>query len=208
MNKLPQVRNENIVVQNLKDEVLIYFFDGNKAVCLNSTSAIVFNHCNGKTTFDELKNKYKFTDDLIYFTLDKLNENNLLKEYQANNHFAGLSRRDVIKRIGLGSMITLPVISGIIAPTATHAASGGLALGANCAPAGSVCAPGGVCAPTQGTNGTGTSGNIRCCIDGTSIEPGLRAGAGGSQPTCNFYGPSCCTGQAVYNGTACFCATA
>lgn len=195
MNKLPQVRNDGIVVQELNDEVLIYFFDTNKAVCLNSTSAIVFNNCNGKTTFDDLKSKYKLTDDLIHFTLDKLNENNLLKEYQAINHFAGLSRRDVIKRIGLGAMVALPVISSVLAPTAVHASSQGQALNSTCT-ANSQCQST-VCTPTRGAEGVGTTGNQRCCIDTSSVEPGLTAGQT-INGVCTVYNGDCCDGVATF----------
>jgi len=37
--------------------------------------------------------------------------------------FAGLDRREVIKKIGAGSILALPVIASLIAPTPIHAAS-------------------------------------------------------------------------------------
>lgn len=165
MKRLPHVRNENIAVQHLNDEILIYDLKTNEAVCLNSTSAIVFNHCDGKTTFDELKGKYKFDDNLIYFTLDKLSENNLLENYHSGVHFAGLSRREVIRRVGLGSMIALPVISMLIAPSAAHAAStaGTQLNGTTCTnPGGSSQCASSICTPT--TSGT------RCCY--AAVGPG------------------------------------
>lgn len=120
---LPKAKYDNIVVQNLNNEVLIYNLTTDQAFCLNETSAKVFNCCDGNTTFDELKRKHKFTDDLIRFALDELQQNDLLENYQSN-YFAGLSRREVIKRVGLASMIALPVIAGMVAPQAANAASG------------------------------------------------------------------------------------
>lgn len=160
MYKLPQVRSESIVVQNLDSEVLIYFLETNQAICLNSTSALVYSHCDGKTTFDELKSKYQLTDDLIYLTLDKLNENNILKEYQPNKHFDGLSRREVIRRIGLSSMIALPIISSVVAPTATHAASRGTQTNNTTCTQNSDCASG-FCTPTE--SALGVSSGRQCC---------------------------------------------
>jgi hypothetical protein len=122
--KLPKLRSENIVVQNVNDEVLIYDLQADKAVCLNSTSAIVFNQCDGETTFEALKKDFKFSDDLIHLALEKLNETNLLAGYESNVEFSGLSRREVIKRVGLGTMIALPMVSALVAPSAAHAASG------------------------------------------------------------------------------------
>lgn len=82
MKSLPKIRNENIIVQKLKNEVLIYEPATNQAFCLNETSAKVYNHCDGATSFDELKRRYKFTDDLIFLALDELRKENLkqLKE--------------------------------------------------------------------------------------------------------------------------------
>lgn len=52
--QFPKARNKNIVVQLLNKETLIYDLIDNKAFCLNETSSIVFNACDGKTSFDEL----------------------------------------------------------------------------------------------------------------------------------------------------------
>lgn len=121
--KLPQAKHENIVVQHLKDETLIYDLTTNQAFCLNQTSAKVFNACNGKTTFAELKDKYKFTDDLIYLALDELKDKNLLAENYRSNHFAGMTRRETIKKVGLATMIALPLVASMTAPKAAAAAS-------------------------------------------------------------------------------------
>ena len=127
MKILPVARNSDIVVQNLNEEVLIYDLITDQAYCLNRTSAIVFNACDGATTFDELKKRHKFNDELIHFALDQLNKENLLAKtaggYQSV--FAGMSRREVIKRIGLttSAMIALPFISGAAAPSPTQAQS-------------------------------------------------------------------------------------
>lgn len=119
---LPKARTENIVVQDLKNETLIYDLITNKAFNLNQTLSIVFNACDGIMTFAELKRKYKFADDFIHLALDELKSENLLAE----NHqspFAGINRRDVIKKVGFASLFVLPLISGLVAPQAIQAAS-------------------------------------------------------------------------------------
>ena len=122
MTRIPKARNENVVVQNLNAEVLIYDLTNNKAYCLNETSALVYKACDGKTSFDELKRRHKFTDDLIYLALDELRRENLI-EGDGDNHFAGLTRREAIRRAGLSTLVALPVISSLVAPTAAHAQS-------------------------------------------------------------------------------------
>ena len=39
MNKCPKIRTENTVIQEMKDETLVYDLKTNKAVCLNEMSA-------------------------------------------------------------------------------------------------------------------------------------------------------------------------
>lgn len=122
MKTLPQGVSSDIVVQALDDELLVYFLKTNRAICLNKTAAVVFNACNGVKTLVELRREHKFTDDLIFLALDELRRNDLLENYQST-YFAGLSRREAVKRAGLATMIALPVIAQLVAPRAGEAAS-------------------------------------------------------------------------------------
>ena len=122
--KLPISRTENIVIQEANKDLLVYDLINDQAFLLNETSAIVFNACDGKTSFSELKRQTKFSDDLILLALDELQKHKLLIG-EKNNYFRGVSRREVIRKAGLASMIALPLISSLVAPTATMAQSGG-----------------------------------------------------------------------------------
>lgn len=143
LSKLPQSKTENIVVQNLENETLIYNLDSNKVFCLNETSALVYQACNGNTDFQELINKYNLTDEVIFLALDLLKKENLLEE-NFSSPLEGMKRREVIKKIGLTSVIALPLISSLMAPTSAMAAStcgGTLATGTvlGCVPAEENC---------------------------------------------------------------------
>lgn len=70
--KLPPAKTENIVIQTAGEEVLIYDLIINKVFALNETSTLVYQLCDGQTSFQELKDIYQFTDDLIYLALDEL----------------------------------------------------------------------------------------------------------------------------------------
>jgi hypothetical protein len=180
--KLPKAKHENTVVQHLKDETLVYDLKTDQAFCLNETSAKVFNHCDGKTTFAELKDKYKFTDDLIYLALDELKAKNLLAENYQNNHFTGMTRRETIKKVGLATMIALPLVASMTAPKAAHAASNApvnQCRALTCADR--VGSPlGGGCNPPNGCAAIG----LECCasVQGNSCTcflPGLCVPSGG-----------------------------
>ena len=120
--KLPLAKTKDVVVQDLHDEVLVYDLTTDRAYCLNKTSKIVYRHCDGHTSFADLKSRYNFSDDLLYFALDELKRENLIEPTYVSP-LAGINRRDLIRRIGLASMTALPVIAALAAPTAASAAS-------------------------------------------------------------------------------------
>lgn len=123
MKKLPKARIENIVEQVIGDEILIYDLISNKAYNLNKTSSAVYRACHAMTTFSELRQTHNFSDELIYLALDELKRSDLLAESDHISPFAGVSRREAIRRVGLASMVALPLIAGLTAPTAANAAS-------------------------------------------------------------------------------------
>lgn len=126
MKNLPKARTAEIVVQALGKEVLIYNLATHKAYNLNETLSTVYQACDGQTTIDELKIKASLNDDIIFLALSELKMESLLEQGTVyDSPFDGISRREVIKRVGLASLITLPIISSLVVPTAAMAQSGG-----------------------------------------------------------------------------------
>jgi hypothetical protein len=122
LSKLPLTKTENIVVQNLESELLIYNLITNKVFCLNETSAVVYQACDGKTAFEDFKSKSHLTDETIFLALDLLKKENLLDENFVSP-LQGMNRRKVVKIIGKTSLIAIPIISSLMAPTSGMAAS-------------------------------------------------------------------------------------
>ena len=120
--KLPKNRTSGILEREADSELLIYDLQIDKAYNLNETSKIVYKACSRAATFDELKQRYQFDDDLIYLTLDELKQRNLIEDDYVSP-FAGINRREVIRKVGLATMIALPTISSLIAPPAANAVS-------------------------------------------------------------------------------------
>jgi Coenzyme PQQ synthesis protein D (PqqD) len=130
INSVPKVRSKNIVVQDLGDEVLIYDLKTDKAYCLNETARIVWQACDGRKNIAEItenigkKLKLKVTEDFVWFALNQLKKEKLLENCdQLPNHFAGISRREVIKKIGVGCLAALPIIGIVSIPTAAQSNS-------------------------------------------------------------------------------------
>ena len=124
MNKLPLAKNRDIVIQPVGKEILLYDLTNHQAYSLNETSAVVFNACDGKTSYAELKTKHHLPDELIWLALDGLKKEGLLEETEYVSPFAGIGRRQLIRQVGLTSLLALPVISLLTAPTAVMALSG------------------------------------------------------------------------------------
>jgi hypothetical protein len=182
MNRLPLARTANIVVQELGNEVLIYDLKTHKAFNLNETSSIVYKACNGSASFEELKSKYKFTDDIIFLALDELKKQNLIAE-DYDSPFAGISRREVIRKVGLASMIALPAIASLVAPTAAGAQSAGLL------PLFASCATNAQCASNFCTQGP-----PRCCVPKTQGIRGANVCCDGTPANCNS---QCCSNTGI-----------
>lgn len=167
-NKFPANRKKDIVVQELKGEVLIYDLKVNKAFCLNETSAAVWHLCDGTKSVVEIaelltgQTKNPFSEDLVWLAIDQLKRENLIENSQEfRTKFAGLSRREVIKKVGMASLVALPVISSLVAPMAVNAQS-------NLAPVGGACQNPNNCRPCTNGNTVQCRNNNAVCPTGTS----------------------------------------
>jgi hypothetical protein len=125
----PLARNEELVIQELPDELLVYDLRQHKAHSLNKTSAFIWNHCDGQTTADEMATlmtkewQTAVSEDAVWFALDKLGKADLLQErITLPPAHAGMSRRSAIRRLGIGALL-VPVVMTIVSPTAMAGAS-------------------------------------------------------------------------------------
>ena len=144
MNYKPAARKSDIVTQDSLDETLIYDLKTNKAFCLNETSALVWQLCNGRNSVSEISDamsvqlKTLVSEDLVWLAVDQFSKDGLLENGDTiNNHFSGLSRREAIRKVGFASVVALPVIHSLIAPNAAHAQSscvgpGTIPIGVDC----------------------------------------------------------------------------
>jgi hypothetical protein len=127
----PKSRKDSLVVQELDGEVLIYDLQNDKAFCLNMTSATVWQACDGSRNVSDIndfvgeKLNSKSNEDLVWLALDQLKKEKLIENHsELNNRFEGMSRREVVKKVGLASVIALSIVASLVAPLAAHAVSG------------------------------------------------------------------------------------
>jgi hypothetical protein len=171
----PVSRKADIVVQELGNEVLIYDLKIHKAFSLNETSALVWQACNGNRTINEISAQISaqlnspVNEEFVWLALEQLKKENLIEnEAEVSAPFEGMSRREVIRKVALTSLIALPIVSSLVAPMAVHAQSG-------------VCAAGSCRCP----NATPSTGNCQ----GSSTPTTVNCNTVGASAACDCVGP-------------------
>jgi hypothetical protein len=153
---LPQARSEGLIVRDLDDEVLVYDLERHKAHCLNKTAALIWRHCDGRTGVPRIKQILEndegpsVHEDIVWFGLRELERTHLLQHPITNrSNRARVSRREAMKSIGFAVAVGLPLVTSILAPLASEAAT--------LLPNGSKCTASSQCA-SHCCNGSGKSG--------------------------------------------------
>ena len=111
MNYLPRAKRENVVKINSQGEVMLFDSDTRRSYSLNKPAAIIFSHCDGTTQFSYLSRRYQFSEEIIYFTLDQLQKENLLATDSYVSPFAEMERSEILRRIKTNSTINIPKIT-------------------------------------------------------------------------------------------------
>ena len=135
---LPRAREENIVVQDLDGEVLVYDLTRHKAHCLNRTAALVWRACDGRRTASDISRLVgeelhaPVDEGTVWYAIGQLEKLHLMRESVAPPAmWAGMSRRDFLRKAGVAAAVAVPVVISLSAPTKAHAAS--------CLPSGAAC---------------------------------------------------------------------
>jgi hypothetical protein len=156
----PVARRNGLVVRDLAEEVVVYDLERHEAHCLNRTAAVVFRGADGRRSVGDLAallhaDAGPEAEGLVEMALGQLGDARLLESAPPAT---GLARRDVMRRVGIGAAILLPLVSTILAPSPAEAAA--------------TCIDGTVPGACTGNNGTqchcGFPADCTCtCIAGT-----------------------------------------
>ena len=129
---MPLARQDELVVVELQDETLVYDEKRHKARCLNRTAALVWRHCDGRTSVAEVaalleEQSSTPTDEaVVWMALDRLGRTHLLSgSVTLPEDRTKYSRREMLRtlRRAAGISLLLPVIESIRAPLAAAQAS-------------------------------------------------------------------------------------
>lgn len=153
---LPRARTSELITRQVGAEMLVYDRDSRKAHCLNPTAALVWAYCDGQTTVAEMARllsaemKTPVVDEFVWFALTQLRNSHLLqKPWPEPAKTPRISRRSLVKHLGIAAAVTVPLVTTIIAPTAVAAAT--------CFPVSAACtANSDCCSNNCADNGRGT----------------------------------------------------
>jgi Coenzyme PQQ synthesis protein D (PqqD) len=147
----PRARQEDLVIEGLGEETLVYDMRNHKAHCLNRTAALVWERCDGRATVAEMTTVLEkelsvmVRAEVVWVAIEQLDKAQLLTGAMPRAMAQrGLSRRAVIQKIGLGAALALPLVTSILAPTSAEASTC-IASPNPCTPGGTPCCSGSTC---------------------------------------------------------------
>ena len=156
LERKPLARQADLVVEHFGDEVLVYDLEFDRAYCLNATAAEIWKHCDGHNTFGQLAKLLKpelsspAAEEITRLTLQQLSQKKLLADEPAMTRSALVSRRALVRGLGV-TAAALPLITSIVSPTPAEAATC-LSSGQACTTPVECCS--GVCNTPPPGNGT------------------------------------------------------
>jgi len=122
---LPRSRRDGLLVRELSNETLVYNLDRHEALCLNQTSALVWRHCDGKTSAQEVSQslheelQVAVDPDIVWLAVKQLRRFHLVEGLK---ELPSVSRRKLLLKYAPAAL-ALPLIMSIAAPAAAQAAS-------------------------------------------------------------------------------------
>jgi hypothetical protein len=127
---MPRARQEELLVHELTDEVLVYDLRRHKAHSLNKTAALVWQRCDGESGVTDIAQLLEETlgtsveENVVRLALQQLERASLLEDSASQAVGpVSVSRRQLMRRMGIAAAVSLPVVVSILAPTSSQAAS-------------------------------------------------------------------------------------
>jgi hypothetical protein len=118
----PLARSGGLVVRELPDELVVYDRERHQAHCLNRTAALVFRRADGRRTVEEIAALLGpgAGEETVRAALDQLASAGLLDTGRTP---PAPSRREALRRVGLGAAVLAPVVASLLVPTPAEAAA-------------------------------------------------------------------------------------
>ena len=126
----PRSIRQKISMQQIGTETLVYDGLRQRAYCLNQSSSAIWRLADGEHTVGEIRAaasvelKSEVSEEFVLFALEELRRDGLLEPSPVAEGVPAISRRAMMRGLGVGGALLVPVIASIVAPTAAQAYSG------------------------------------------------------------------------------------
>lgn len=128
---MPRARRDELLVQVVSDELMVFDSTSERASVLNATAAFVWNHADGTRSVSDIaaamSESFQTPIDtrVVWYAIDQLSKKNLMQDRApVPAQYAHLTRRDLLTKAGwVGAALAIPVVITILAPTPAHAQS-------------------------------------------------------------------------------------
>jgi hypothetical protein len=127
-NSRPLARSTGIIVQPVRDEVILYDTARDETHLLNAVSARIWNLADGNHTVSEIaENLSQLTGEpsnpeLVRFALGQLDRKGLLGGEPGSARWAGLTRREFLSKFALAAA-AVPVVQTLRVPSTDQVTS-------------------------------------------------------------------------------------
>lgn len=137
--EFPKARSNNLLVEEVAGELLVFDTSSNRAHCLNESAAAIWRHCDGTRSAKALASHLfpKLAADdaerLVTVGVARLRKRQLMED-SASELAVDLSRRELLKKVAIiatAAGVAAPLVSTVLAPSSAYALS--------CIPSGLMC---------------------------------------------------------------------
>jgi Coenzyme PQQ synthesis protein D (PqqD) len=141
----PKARSNDLLVEEVAGELLVFDACNNRAHCLNESAAAIWRHCDGVRSVTSIAThlfpKLAPSDSkrLVALGIERLRRRRLL-EGSASAPAVDLSKRQLLKKVAImaaAAGVAAPLVSTVLAPTSAYAFS--------CIPSGLMCSASAQC---------------------------------------------------------------
>jgi hypothetical protein len=118
----PKARTDNLLIQELDGELVVYDPEHKRAHCLNPSATKVWRLLDGSRSVSAIASDLGFDQSVVDLAIDDLANARLLEEVEP----LPVSRRTALRRVAAAAAVgfLLPAVSSIAAPLAAQAQSG------------------------------------------------------------------------------------
>jgi hypothetical protein len=123
----PRRIQDPVSIQRIETETLVYDERRHQAFCLNESSSVIWLLADGAHTVAEISAAASLqlgapvSEDLVLFALEELRRDGLIESSSVAETAPVLSRRVMLRRLGVGGALLVPMIAAVLAPTAAQA---------------------------------------------------------------------------------------